>query len=48
MAGIGFEINPSTTLTLGYRYFASTDPDFEGIEATVGSHDFSLGARFMF
>ena len=48
MAGIGFEINPSTTLTVGYRYFATTDPDFDGVEATVDSHDFSLGARFMF
>jgi len=54
MAGIGFEINPSTTLTLGYRYFATTDPGFDSgvpgvdLEATVASHDFSLGARFMF
>jgi len=48
MAGIGFEINPSTTLTAGYRYFATTDPDFDGEKATVESHDFSLGARFMF
>ena len=52
MAGIGFEINPSTTLTLGYRYFATTDPEIEifgaPVEFTVSSHDFSLGARFMF
>lgn len=52
MAGIGFEINPKTTLTVGYRYFATTDPEFVILglptEFTVSSHDFSLGARFMF
>jgi len=55
-SGIGFEVNPSTTLILGYRYFATTDPEFEAvfgipgapIETTTESHDFSLGARFMF
>ena len=48
MVGIGFEISPTATLTAGYRYFATTDPDFDGVEATVSSHDFSLGARFAF
>jgi opacity protein-like surface antigen len=48
MAGIGFEINPSTTLTAGYTYFGTTDADFQGTKATVESHNFSLGARFMF
>jgi OmpA-OmpF porin, OOP family len=53
MTGIGFEINPSTTLTLGYRYFATTDPGFDigvgtDLEATVSAHEFNVGARFMF
>jgi len=32
-SGIGFEVNPSTTLILGYRYFATTDPEFEAVLA---------------
>jgi len=52
MAGIGFEINPSMTLTLSYRYFATKDPEVQilgtPVEFTVSSQDFSLGARFMF
>jgi opacity protein-like surface antigen len=52
MAGVGFEINPSTILTLGYRYFATTDPEFDifGLptEFTVSAHEFNAGARFMF
>ena len=53
MAGIGYNINPTTTLTLGYRYFATvTDPEFPifgfPIEFSVSSHDFSLGIRVAF
>ena len=52
MAGIGFEINPKTTLTVGYRYFATTDPEFVLLglptEFTISSHDFNVGARLMF
>ena len=53
MAGIGYEINSLTILTLGYRYFATTDPGFDlgigaDLEATVESHDFNLGVRLMF
>lgn len=53
MAGIGFEINPLTILTLGYRYFATTDPGFDlglgaDLEATIASHEVNLGVRLMF
>jgi opacity protein-like surface antigen len=55
MAGIGYNINPSTTLVLGYRYFATMDPEFNPIwlmggtyEATISAHEFNVGARFMF
>lgn len=55
MAGIGYNINPSTTLTVGYRYFATMDPEFNPnwlmggtYEATIASHEFNVGARFMF
>ncbi len=52
MAGIGFEINPSTTLTAGYRFFLTEDPEVQifgtDVEFTVESHEFNVGARFMF
>ncbi|MCH7649762.1 MAG: porin family protein [Nitrospinae bacterium] len=52
MAGIGFEINPSTTLTVGYRFFLTEDPEVQifgtDVEFTVESHEFNVGARFMF
>jgi len=53
MAGIGFDISPRATLTFGYRYFTTSDPDF--FVAVAGpfktdytSHDFLFGARFRF
>jgi len=48
-AGIGYAISDSTTLELGYRYMATSDPEFhalgETIEAEVGSHNFYGGVR---
>ncbi len=52
MAGLGFEISPRATLTFGYRYFTTTDPDFlttfGPLETEFTSHDFLFGARFRF
>lgn len=53
MAGLGYEINPKITLTLGYRYFTTTDPDFVlapagFFETEYTSHDILFGARFRF
>jgi opacity protein-like surface antigen len=53
MAGLGFNINPTTTLTVGYRYFATsglefTDPTGLTFDSEYQSHDFTFGARFMF
>ncbi len=52
MVGTGYNINPSTTLTIGYRYFATSDPEIEifggPVEFTVASHEFNFGARFAF
>ena len=48
-AGIGYAVNDSTTLELGYRYMATSDPEFqeagETVEAEVGSHNFYVGVR---
>lgn len=53
MAGVGYDISPRATLTFGYRYFTTTDPDFAlaGVgffETEYTSHDFLFGARFRF
>ena len=53
MAGVGFDISPKATLTFGYRYFTTTDPDFVvfpsgSFETEFTSHDFLFGARFRF
>jgi len=53
MAGLGYDISPKATLTFGYRYFTTTDPDFAlptvgFFETEYSSHDFLFGARFRF
>ena len=53
MAGLGYDISPKATLTFGYRYFTTTDPDFAlagpgFFETEYTSHDFLFGARFRF
>ena len=53
MAGLGFDISPRATLTFGYRYFITTDPNFTvafagPFEMDYTSHDFLFGARFRF
>jgi opacity protein-like surface antigen len=52
-AGIAFDINPDLALDLGYRYFATEDPELEDdfgdeFETEYSSHNVSLGLRFMF
>ena len=46
-AGIGYAVNDSTTIELGYRYLATSDPEFEDgdVEAEYGSHNFAIGVR---
>ncbi len=50
MAGIGYDINPTTVLTVGYRYFGTTDPEFVSlgipIRATIAANEFNVGVRF--
>jgi opacity protein-like surface antigen len=52
MAGLGFDISPRATVTFGYRYFTTTDPDYNiagtFISMDYTSHDFLFGARFRF
>ena len=58
MAGVGLDLNPKVTLTLDYRYFATTDPDFSpgpffgpglpDIESEYQNHSINIGGRFYF
>jgi len=52
-AGVAFELNPNMALDLGYRYFATSDPeltDVDGIEfeTEYQTHNASVGLRIMF
>jgi opacity protein-like surface antigen len=53
IAGIGITVARSTKLTLEYRYFATTDPEFKDVdgdkfESEYESHTFALGVRYYF
>lgn len=55
MAGIGYRLNPKLTLTAGYRYFDTADPEYSVnvapgglLKAPFSSHEFILGARVIF
>ena len=47
-AGLAFAINPHMNIDLKYRYFATEDPDFEGVKAKFASHNVYVGFRFTF
>jgi opacity protein-like surface antigen len=51
--GVGYDINPKTTLTLGYRYFATDDQEFVDRFGTntiweYQSHEINIGVRYLF
>lgn len=47
-AGGGIDLAPNVKLDLQYRYFATSDPDFNGLESEYLSHNFLAGLRFGF
>ncbi|MDO3377331.1 outer membrane protein [Geoalkalibacter halelectricus] len=52
-AGVGWEFMPNLTLDLGYRYFATADPEFRDVdgdkfESEYKSHNLMLGLRIGF
>lgn len=47
-AGVGFAVNEKVSIDLKYRYFATSDPDFEGTEAEYSSHNIYAGIRIGF
>lgn len=48
MLGISLLLGEGTETRLGYRYFATGDADFDGIEASYGTHNFEGGIVFRF
>ena len=56
--GVGYKINPKMTLTAGYRYFATTESEFDvsgligpgasTVFTEVESHEIVLGLRYQF
>lgn len=58
MAGIGYKISPVTTFTADYRYFRTSDPEFEtgpafipglpDFETEYNNHSFNVGVRHSF
>ena len=48
IAGLGFPLTHVTTLDLQYRYFATTDANFDGTDVEYQTHNFFAGLRFDF
>jgi opacity protein-like surface antigen len=46
--GAGYAVTEKVIIDLKYRYFATDDPEFDGIEAEASSHNVILGVRFYF
>ena len=47
-AGVDFAFSKETALFAGYRYFGTSDPNFEGVKASYGANEFSVGVRQSF
>jgi opacity protein-like surface antigen len=46
--GIGYELTANNIASVGYRYWATTDPDFDGAEAEVATHAIMVEIRNTF
>ena len=47
-AGVGYAVTDNVTIDAKYRYFATEDPDFDGVDAEMASHNIYLGIRVNF
>ena len=47
-AGVAFALNPKMKIDVQYRFFATEDPDFYGLEAEYLTHNLMLGLRTSF
>jgi opacity protein-like surface antigen len=46
--GVAYLVSQGVDIFSQYRYFATTDPNFSGIKAEVGTHNFEVGLRINF
>ncbi len=46
--GVGYWISSQVVAFLGYKYFATADPEFTLTRATIDAHNFELGIRYYF
>lgn len=47
-AGVGYAFNEKVTFDVKYRYYGTSDPEFETVTAEYSSHNFYAGVRFSF
>ena len=47
-AGVAYAINKNFSIDLKYRFFGTSDPDFDGVDAEFNSHNIYLGLRYNF
>ena len=47
-AGVAYAMTDKTFMDLTYRYFGTSDPEFDGVEIDYSSHNVYLGVRVSF
>ena len=47
-AGVGIEVHPRATVDLKYRYFGTSDPEFDLADTEFSSHNLYAGVRVYF
>lgn len=47
-AGVAYAINKNFSIDLKYRFFGTSDPNFDGVDAEANSHNIYLGLRYNF
>ncbi len=47
-AGVGYAVNEALTVECKYRYLATTDPEFDNVEAEYATHNIYAGMRYAF
>lgn len=46
--GVGYDVSEPATLTVGYRYLGSSDPEFDTLKAEYDAHEIRAGIRYRF
>jgi len=47
-AGVGYELFDHYVLSIDYRYWATSDPNFDGVDAEIATHNIMVGGRYQF